>query len=70
MIYLYLQLDIQLNFESQSYAVSDKNLAEEPVIWIKYPKEYVASKMFPIIIDVKITNITAKGKLLHMHLHC
>ena len=70
MIYLYLQSDIQLNFESQSYAVSDKNLAERPVIWIKYPKVYQAPKMFPITIDVEITNITAKGKSLHMYLHC
>lgn len=70
MIYLYLQLDIQLNFESQSYAVSDKNLPEQPVIWVKYPKVYLAPKMFPIIIDVEITNITAKGKFLHMYLHC
>ena len=65
-----MQLDIQLNFESQSYAVSDKNLPEQPVIWIKYPEVYLSPNMFPFTIDVKITNITAKGKLLHMYLHC
>ena len=61
---LYLQLDIMLNFENQSYAVFNKNLGQEPVIRITYPEQVDTEIMFPIIIDVKITNLTAYGKLL------
>ena len=64
-MHFYLQLDIELNFENQSYSVDTKNDPEIPVIRITYPTEYVGPKMFPIIIKVEAKDDTATGKSLH-----
>ena len=59
-----------LDFDNTSYGVFNKNRGEKPVIYIKYPekpKPLPLDRMFPIIINVKVTNGTAKGKLLHTY---
>lgn len=63
-------LDIMLNFERTSYGVHDKNKAEAPVIRITYPIGYIPRKMFPIVAEVIVTNISANGKSLHSYLSC
>ena len=58
-------IDIMLNFERRSYGVHSKNKAiarNSPVIRITYPEGNISPIMFPIVVDVIITNITAKGK--------
>ena len=58
-------IDIMLNFERRSYGVHNKNKAKarnSPVIRITYPEGNISSIMFPIVVQVNITNITAKGK--------
>ena len=64
MCLFYLQLDIKLNFENQSYSVDTKDDPEIPVIRITYPSVYVAAKMFPFSIKVETKNDTATGKSL------
>ena len=61
----YLQLDIKLNFENQSYSVDTKDDPEIPVILITYPTVYVAARMFPFSIKVETKDDTATGKSLH-----
>ena len=59
--------DIKVNFESKSYGVRNKNKAKTPPkIRITYPEEEITSNgMFPIVVEVIVTNITAEGKSLH-----
>ena len=65
MCIFYIQLDIKLDFESQSYAVDNKNDPEIPVIKITYPTVYYPSRMFPINIKIETKDDTATGKSLH-----
>ena len=61
-------LDIMLNFERTSYGVHDKNKAESPVINITYPIGNIPSRMFPIVAEVIVANISANGKSSHSYL--
>ena len=65
MCIFYLQLDIKLDFENQSYAVDNKDDPEIPAIRITYPTVYDPSRIFPIIIKIEIKDDTATGKSLH-----
>ena len=61
--HIYNYVDIQLEFENQSYAVNNKNSPEKPVIKITYPVN-VPQILFPIHIKVETKDVTARGKLL------
>ena len=67
--HIYNYVDIQLEFENQSYTVNDKNNPENPVIRITYPVN-VPQKLFPIHVEVETKDDTATGKLLHMYYFC
>ena len=65
-MYIVFAIDIRVSFESKSYGVSNKNKAETPPkIKITYPEEIRSNGMFPIVVEVIVTNITAEGKSLH-----
>ena len=68
--YVWLSLDFQLNFKSQSYFLAKENMQPKsrlPVLELTYPSNYSGIKVFPIIVVVDEIDVTAIGKL---HISC
>ena len=61
-VFLHLQIDFILTFESPTYDINTKNLYQQAVLKLQYPGEYNVSKIFPFVVYVNGTDITATGE--------
>ena len=58
-----------MNFDSQSYAIRDKNRPIEVYLLIDYPDEFDNDAIFPFQVNVLEMDGTAIGKSLIVNMH-